>query len=69
MFIVLHGAKTFKWLRIKNSTLNVIVRENPGRSKRSRSAFDLHLFTIQKPPEMIINGDIFRSWWVFLTLR
>ena len=36
-----------------------------GRSKRSRSAFDLHLFTIGKPPEKIINGGIFRSWWVF----
>ena len=69
MFIILHRAKTFKWLRIKNSTLNVIVRENPGRSKRSRSAFDLHLFTIQKPPEKIINGDIFRSWCVIFILR
>ena len=34
-------------------------------SKRSRSAFDLHLFTIGKPPEKIINSGIFRSWWVF----
>ena len=25
---------------------SVIVRKKPGRSKRSRSAFDLHLFTI-----------------------
>ena len=26
------------------------------------STFDLHLFTIEKPSENIINGGIFRSW-------
>ena len=34
-------------------------------SKRSWLAFDLHLFTIEKPPEKIITGVIFRSRWVF----
>ena len=28
----------------------------PGRNKSSRSAFDLHLLTIEKLPEKIING-------------
>ena len=40
-------------------------QRKPGRCKSSRSAFDLHLFTIEKVPEKIINGGIFRSWWVF----
>ena len=40
-------------------------QRKPCRSKRSRSAFDLHFFTIEKPPEKIINGGIFRSWLVF----
>ena len=45
--------------------LKCYCQRKPGMSKRSRSAFDLHLFTIGKPPEKIINGGIFRSWWVF----
>ena len=40
-------------------------QRKPGRSKSSRSAFDLHLFTIEKLPEKIINDGIFRRWWVF----
>ena len=47
------------------SAIKCYCQRKPGRSKRSRSAFDLHLFTIGKPPEKIINGGIFRSWWVF----
>ena len=48
------------------SAIKCYCQRKPGRSKRWRSAFDLHLFTIGKPPEKIINGGIFRSWWVFL---
>lgn len=33
-----------------------------GRSKRSRLVFDLHLLTMLKPPEKIINSGIFRIW-------
>ena len=47
------------------SGIKCYCQRKPGRSKRWRSAFDLHLFTIGKPPEKIINGGIFRSWWVF----
>ena len=47
------------------SAIKCYCQRKSGRSKRSRSAFDLHLFTIGKPPEKIINGGIFRSWWVF----
>ena len=51
--------------RPKIALFKCYCQRKPGRSKRSRSAFDLHLFTIEKPPEKIINGGIFRSWWLF----
>ena len=47
------------------SAIKCYCQRKRGRSKKWRSAFDLHLFTIGKPPEKIINGGIFRSWWVF----
>ena len=47
------------------SAIKCYCQRKAGRSKRSRSAFDLHLFTIGKRPGNIINGGIFRSWWVF----
>ena len=62
------------WLILNLKPLNEFVtyyhvkchcQRKPGRNKSSRSAFDLHLFTIEKVPEKIINGGIVRSWWVF----
>ena len=40
-------------------------QRKPGRSKRSRLAFDLNLITIEKLSEKVTNGGIFKSWWVF----
>ena len=62
------------WLILNLKPLNEFVtyyhvkchcQRKPGRNKSSRSAFDLHLFSIEKVPEKIIKGGIVRSWWVF----
>ena len=61
------SCETFEMMLVvlPREAFNCYCKRKPGRSKRSRSAFDLHLFTIGKPPEKIINGGIFKSWWVF----
>ena len=45
--------------------LSVIVRENRAGAKDGGRRLISTFFTIGKPPEKIINGGIFRSWWVF----
>ena len=56
------SGSALEWIR---DYLKCHCQRKPGRSKSSRSVFDLHLFTIENLPEKIINGGIFRGWYIF----
>ena len=56
------SGSALEWIR---DYLKCHCQRKPGRSKSSRSVFDLRITAIENLPEKIINGGIFRSWCIF----